>query len=450
MQQRIEDIVDGTMQKMRAYGLSESTIHQYYRGFCKGIIHYCHHHAHGNYARNLLDDLAKNAEKRLEDGLIKQHHYRSLIRTIHYLNSYAETGEVDFQKLTHSRKYIPIKKHLGLIEQILERTELNQGFKYRLHSCMRHFFCFIETHDIEIAQLTDEAVREFIHEAAETNRGSMEYIAYSVNLICRYLNDNRLANLSRDFHYLVPKANPVRLIAPYTQDEISRMIQAIDPDAITAKRDKALLLTAFNTGLRGIDIVRLKLTDIDWKKGEIHIVQSKTQNPLTLPINCTVMNAIADYILEERPDCNYNEVFIRAISPRVPLKGTSALDGIVENLCQRAEVSKMPYRSFHSIRRAFATELSIAEVPLTSVSQMLGHLSIDSDRPYLSFNRRQTSLCATGFCEIPLNHGIYAGLKQGELDNGSKEQRKSTKCPSLSRLMPMGFSAVPLRGGVFS
>ena len=450
MQQRIEDIVDGTMQKMRAYGLSESTIHQYYRGFCKGIIHYCHHHAHGNYARNLLDDHAKNAEKRLEDGLIKQHHYRSLIRTIHYLNSYAETGEVDFQKLTHSRKYIPIKKHLGLIEQILERTELNEGFKYRLHSCMRHFFCFIETHDIEIAQLTDEAVREFIHEAAETNRGSMEYIAYSVNLICRYLNDNRLANLSRDFHYLVPKANPVRLIAPYTQDEISRMIQAIDPDAITAKRDKALLLTAFNTGLRGIDIVRLKLTDIDWKKGEIHIVQSKTQNPLTLPINCTVMNAIADYILEERPDCNFNEVFIRAISPRVPLKGTSALDGIVENLCQRAEVGKMPYRSFHSIRRAFATELSIAEVPLTSVSQMLGHLSIDSDRPYLSFNRRQTSLCATGFCEIPLNHGIYAGLKKGELDNGSIEWRKATECPSLSRLMPMGFSAVPLRGGVFS
>ena len=144
MQQRIEDIVDGTMQKMRAYGLSESTIHQYYRGFCKGIIHYCHHHAHGNYARNLLDDHAKNAEKRLEDGLIKQHHYRSLIRTIHYLNSYAETGEVDFQKLTHSRKYIPIKKHLGLIEQILERTELNEGFKYRLHSCMRHFFASLK------------------------------------------------------------------------------------------------------------------------------------------------------------------------------------------------------------------------------------------------------------------------------------------------------------------
>jgi integrase len=228
------------------------------------------------------------------------------------------------------------------------------------------------------------------------------------------------------------------------------MIQAINPDAITAKRNKALLLTAFNTGLRGIDIVKMKLRDIDWKKGEIRIVQSKTQNPLTLPINGTVMNAIADYILRERPDCSSSEVFIRAVSPHVPLKGTSALDGIVESLCRKAGVGKKPYRSFHSIRRAFATELSMAEVPLTSVSQMLGHQSIDSDRPYLSFNRRQTSFCATGFCEIPLNRGIYASSKQGEFDNGSIGRIKVTECPSLSRLLPMGFSAVPLRGGVFS
>ena len=450
MPQRIEDIVDGTMKKMRDYGLSESTVQQYYRGFYKGIIQYCHGHGDGSYAKNLSDILLQDAEKRLKDEIIKQHHYRSIIRTIHYLNSYAETGEVDFKKLVQGKKYLPKKKHIDLIKQILERTGLREDFKYKLHCCMRHFFCFIEVLGIEIAQLTDEAVHEFIHEAAETNRGSMDYITYSVNLICKYLNDNRLANLNGDFHYLVPKANPVRLIAPYTQDEISRMIQSIDPDTITAKRDKALLLTAFNTGLRGIDIVRLKLTDIDWKKGEIRIVQSKTQNPLTLPINGTVMNAIADYILGERPNCNFSEVFIRAISPRVPLKGTSALDGIVENLCQEAGVGKKPYRSFHSIRRAFATELSIAGVPLTSVSQMLGHQSIDSDRPYLSFNRRQTSFCATGFYEIPLNRGIYAGLKQGELDNGSIERKKVTECSSLSRLLPMGFSAVPLRGGAFS
>lgn len=450
MLQHIEVIVDGTLQKMRAYGLSESTIRQYYRGFCQGIIQYCQEHGDGVYTRNLLDIFIQNAKKRMADGLIKQHHYRSIIRTIQYLNTFAETGKVNFEKLTNSKKYVPNKKHLELIDQILEGTGLKEDFKYKLHCIMRHFFCFIEARSIEISQLTDNAVHEFIHESAETNRGSMEYITYSVNLICRYLNGQRLTNLNGDSRYLVPKANPIRLIAPYTQDEIGRMIQAIDPDAITAKRDKALLLIAFNTGLRGIDIVKLMLTDIDWKKGEIRIIQSKTQNPLTVPINCTVMNAIADYILGERSDSIFSEVFIRAISPRVPLRRTCALDGIVERLCRKAGVVKKSYRSFHSIRRAFATELSMAEVPLTSISQMLGHRNIDSDKPYLSFNLRQTSVCATGFCEIPLNHGIFAGLNKIELDNGNKERRKVTECPLLNRLLPMGFSTVPLRGGAFS
>lgn len=450
MQRRIEDIIDGTMQKMRAYGLSESTIHQYYRGFFKGIIQYCHEHNDGNYARNLLNIFAKNAEKRLKGGLIKKRHYHSIIRTIHYLNSFAETGDVDFKRFVHGKKYLPMKKHVDLIERILENTELNEGFKYKLRCCMRHFLCYIEELDVEIMQLTDEVVRGFIHKAAETNKRSMEYIIYSVNLICGYLRDNHFIDLNRDFHYLTPKANPTRLIAPYTQDEICRMIQAIDPGAIAAKRDKALLLTAFNTGLRGIDIVKLKLTDIDWRKGEISIVQGKTQSFLMLPINGTVMNAIADYILMERPECNFSEVFIRAISPHVPLKGTSALDGIVESLCRKAGIDKIPYRSFHSIRRAFATELSIAEIPLTSVSQMLGHRSIDSDRPYLSFNRRHTSMCATGFSEIPLSHGIYAGLQRGGLVGVIDKQGKDTECASLNHLIPMRFSEIPLRGGVFA
>ncbi|CCQ95091.1 hypothetical protein CULT_2290006 [[Clostridium] ultunense Esp] len=39
---------------------------------------------------------------------------------------------------------------------------------------------------------------------------------------------------------------------------------------------------------------------------------------------------------------------------------------------------------------------------------MLGHKNIDSDKPYLSFNRNQMSLCAMGFEDIPLKEGVYA------------------------------------------
>ncbi|MBK5262711.1 MAG: tyrosine-type recombinase/integrase [Peptostreptococcaceae bacterium] len=446
MQQTIETVIDGVLQAMRVYGLSESTIHQYYRGFCKPIMKYLHEKGTGNHSKKLLEIYLSEAKSRLEVNQIKQHHYLTISRTIRYLNSYVNSGEVDFTMLVNTRKYCPTNEHLKIITLILDETELQEGFKYRIHCCIRHFFCFIEEHELEINQLHDEDFRRFISEVSDTNKGSMDYIMYAITLIAKYLQRYNLANVITDYHCFLPKSNPVRLIAPYSQNDINKMLQAINPTSLTAKRDRAIVLLTFNTALRGIDIVKLQLSDVDWRACEIKIIQSKTKVPLTLPINGTTLNALADYLLEERPQCIVQSVFVRGYSPFVALKGTSALDGIVERLCQKAEIVKKPYRSFHSIRRALATELSIAEVPLTSISQILGHRDINSDQPYLSFNRQQTSLCSIGFEEITLKKGIYASM-QAYYQSGVMDLSVDGPLQRLSCLVvPMSFAKIPLKG----
>lgn len=81
---------------------------------------------------------------------------------------------------------------------------------------------------------------------------------------------------------------------------------------------------------------------------------------------------------------------------------------MVDKYCRLASVEKIEYRSFHSLRRAFGTELAIAEVPVTTISQMLGHRDMNADKAYLSFNKSQTSLCASDFTEVPITKGIYS------------------------------------------
>ena len=87
--------------------------------------------------------------------------------------------------------------------------------------------------------------------------------------------------------------------------------------------------------------------------------------------------------------------------------------GTFSSLCDKyfnaANVDKIPGRSFHSLRRSFATELSEAGVTIETISQMPGHKNIEEDRPYLSYNREQIAFCAMGFDEIPVTNGIYAG-----------------------------------------
>ena len=83
---------------------------------------------------------------------------------------------------------------------------------------------------------------------------------------------------------------------------------------------------------------------------------------------------------------------------RIPaIKSTSPLDYMIDKYCRLASVEKIDYRSFHSLRRAFGTELAMAEVPVTSISQMLGHSDMSADKAYLSFNKTQTSLCSSDF-----------------------------------------------------
>lgn len=74
---------------------------------------------------------------------------------------------------------------------------------------------------------------------------------------------------------------------------------------------------------------------------------------------------------------------------------------------ERAGVEKIENRSFHSFRRAFATGLSAEGIPVETISQLLGHRRVESDKPYLSYNRKQVAFCALGFDGIPVKSGLY-------------------------------------------
>ena len=170
------------------------------------------------------------------------------------------------------------------------------------------------------------------------------------------------------------------------------------------------MLPASDTGLRSADIRALCLGDIGWNKGLLYLAQSKTGAPLILPLGGQVMNAIADYILTGRPECSHHEIFLTVKGPVRPMdKRHGAFSSLCDKYFNAANVDKIQGRSFHSLRRSFATELSEAGVPLETISQMLGHKSIEEDKPYLSYNREQIAFCAVGFDEIPVTNGIYAG-----------------------------------------
>lgn len=408
MNENIKELVAGVLQELRIYGLAPSTIKQYQRGLYQPIIKFFNSTNHGNFSTETFESCMKNYEKSYLSGKIKRHHYQAMKRSLEYIQDYALSGKVNFTRKVDTRIYKPTTCALKLIECALEATTLKEKFKYHLHVCMRHFFCFIESKNILAEDISEAIIKEFLIHASKINQGSMDYVIYSLKVLVEYLRTAGIVDIKLELGYFVPKAPPQKIIPSFTMDEIGRILGCIDDSTSSGKRDNAIILLTCATGFRGIDIVNLKLEDINWKTGEISIIQSKTEQPLTLPVTGQVLNAVADYILHARPESKSGNIFLRTNAPFTALNGTSALDGVLDNLCIKAGVEKKSYRSFHSLRRSFATWMAVEEVPVTTISQMLGHKSIDSDQPYLSFNRNQMLMCAMGFESIPLTGGIYA------------------------------------------
>lgn len=146
-----------------------------------------------------------------------------------------------------------------------------------------------------------------------------------------------------------------RIFPVLPRSDIAKLLETIDRSTVKGKRDYAIMLLGIVLGLRACDIVALKLTDIDWLRGEIRIVQSKTSHLVILPLTQDVGEALRDYILNVRPDTTAQEIFLRIKAPHTKLAAAVTVGEIYESCCLAAG---LPVSTrFHNLRRALGTSM---------------------------------------------------------------------------------------------
>lgn len=412
--QTMQSIVDAMLSQYKEYGITDASYNTYRESYCNPIIRFCKEKNGGLYSSDILDVFLSAYTNKLENGEIGQTYYSVFTRIVRLLKSVAETGTADFSKAKSSKQYNPSPEHWEKTKQIIESNNVSAGSVKNLQVQIRHLFCFIEEQGIADKDLTDSVFFDFLSTVSNTHKGCMGEIMRAIRLTSSYLKANGSNKLHTDFSLLPIKKAAIRMIPPYSHDEIKRIVDAIDITTALGKRDYAIMLLAFDTGLRGIDIIKLTTSDIDWKTGTLSLKQSKTKHTVIQSLKGIVLNAVADYILDVRPDNGEKEVFLSSRPPHRALQGCDALDDIIDKYCRLADVEKKPRRSFHSVRRAFATELSLKGIAIGEISELLGHRQIRSDKPYLSYDRKHVAFVAGDFSEIPLIGGVYASLLNGE------------------------------------
>ncbi|MGN0324237.1 MAG: site-specific integrase [Oliverpabstia sp.] len=333
---------------------------------------------------------------------------RFIERVVRIMVNYAENGIFDFSyKPSKGQLYQVNEHHRILISDIEQESGLSDGAKKELDHIFRHLFFFVEQKGLTAEQITDDLLMEFItEEIPKTVKYTMYRPVRVVKMTASYLKSQGIANLKNDLSMLKVKGQRERIINPFTADEVNSILNTIENSDRYNLRDRAIILLAYDSGLRWCDIRDLKFEDIDWNEGTVSVIQKKTGKPVVLPLSGKTMNAIADYILNERPKCSLKEVFLSKNGTPRPMCETSN-NGMLKKAILESEVTVIKGRGFHSLRRSYATEMSNAGVPLETISQMLGHKSIEEDKPYLTYNREKISFLTFDFSLVPISAGYY-------------------------------------------
>ena len=173
------------------------------------------------------------------------------------------------------------------------------------------------------------------------------------------------------------------------------------------KRDYSIILLGANLGLRAMDIANLKLRDIDWRNGEIHALQQKTQEVLSLPLMPEVGEAVNEYILSGRPESNSEYVFLRHRAPFQKMHDGVLIGDMFESYQKKAGIERKPFdgKGFHSLRRMLGREMAVSGIPVTTIAQVLGHSKTDSARQYISLDSEHLRECALDFRGIEVGRG---------------------------------------------
>ena len=228
------------------------------------------------------------------------------------------------------------------------------------------------------------------------------------------------AVLGSDLGNLSSEGNRVRLLLPairrkrkniqYLTDEESICIcKALENrDGLLCKRDLAIGMLLYYTGMRAGDVADLRLDEIDWESEQIIRLQGKTGYPIELPMDINVGNAIYDYIVEERPNSQDTHVFLWKNPPYLPIN-SDVIWPITARIYKAAAIRQKSgdRRGSHLFRHHVATHLAEKGIPQPVISEILGHEDPGSLNHYLSADIEHLRECALSLEPFPVEKGVF-------------------------------------------
>ena len=182
----------------------------------------------------------------------------------------------------------------------------------------------------------------------------------------------------------VPSVPEPRSPAPtrhLSREEVERVLAAAKGDSAIARRDHAMLLAMARLGLRGQEVIAIRLDDIDWDAGEI-LVRGKCGRQAAMPLPVDVGEAIVDWIRHGRRGRS-RHLFVSVLPPFPGFTSAFSIRSALHKAHAASGVAPPGGKvRCHVFRHSLGMALLQDGMPLADIGNMLRHESATTTTVY--------------------------------------------------------------------
>lgn len=213
------------------------------------------------------------------------------------------------------------------------------------------------------------------------------------NISNRSIN-RKISSLNSFFKFLIKteyiKINPLvkhkalktskKVQVPFSEEEINSVLNKIShADSFEGVRNKLIIELFYATGIRRIELINIKLKDIDLESKTVKIL-GKRNKERVIPLLNMLVESIKTY-LEKRKSL---EVIEDKDYLLLTAKGVKLYETLVYRIINEyfSLASSKVKKSPHILRHSFATHLLNQGAELNAVKELLGHSSLAATQVY--------------------------------------------------------------------
>lgn len=269
--------------------------------------------------------------------------------------------------LERAIQVVPDFEHV--LHQLSNQVILRGQSKSTLDNYSRRIALFVVHFEMLPEKVSEDEINEYLvalaRDPKSPSRSSFKHMVYGLRYYYRLLGMNKKAIA------LPSLKKGTKLPVILNRSELKELFSA--PLLL---KQRIVLALIYSAGLRGQEVVNLKISDVDFERMTIHIRQSKYKKDRILPLSPTMASGLKKYLKAENPHIwLFNG---KQPGSKYSMRGLSWV--MRENL-KKTSIAKQV--NLHSLRHTYATHLLEEGVDIVTLKQLLGHAEITTTMIYL-------------------------------------------------------------------